>query len=239
MAGKLILSFHDQVLGEYALNKETVTIGRKAQNDIQIDNLAVSGEHARVLTILNDSFLEDLHSTNGTVVNGQRITKHPLKHGDVIEIVKHKLKYVNEEGAAAEEDFEKTMVFRPGALGAEPEVMSAAQAAKQMGVAPKAVAAPPPPPPAAARLRPAALRVANGPNQGKELVLTKPLTSLGKPGVQVATISKQAQGYLFSHVEGKHPPRINGEPVGPQGHLLADHDLIDLDGIQVEFLFKQ
>src|SRR6266481_2120872 len=118
---KLILSMDGLVLKEIPLTKERTTIGRKPHNDIQIDNLAVSGEHAVIVTILNDSFLEDLGSTNGTVVNGNPIKKHFLQNNDVIELGKYKLKFVGEAAPAASgerADFEKTMVLRPAAMRA-------------------------------------------------------------------------------------------------------------------------
>jgi hypothetical protein len=220
---KLILSLEGSVIREIPLNKERITIGRKAQNDIQIENLAVSGEHACIVTILNDSFLEDLGSTNGTVVNGNQIKKHILQNNDVIEIGKYKMKYVMEAGVAAAapvaaEDFEKTMVMRspPKAAAPRPAAGQAAPAA-----APKP-AAPPPPMPASAApttrpaapvaaARPAApaepqplaaLQLLTGPNAGREIELTKNLTTLGKPGVQVAVITRRPQGYFITHVEG-------------------------------------
>src|SRR3989338_10138266 len=107
---KLILSMDGLVLKEIPLAKERTTIGRKPHNDIHIDNLAVSGDHAVIVTILNDSFLEDLGSTNGTFVNGAPVQKHFLQNGDVIEIGKYKMKYINEQPGKAEgADFEKTM----------------------------------------------------------------------------------------------------------------------------------
>src|SRR5262245_58592286 len=121
---KLILSVDGQVLKEFTLSKERTLIGRKPHNDIQIDNLAVSGEHAAIITILNDSFIEDLNSTNGTVVNGKPIKKHFLQSNDVIEIGKHKLKYFNDApAAAAANDFEKTMIIRRPAAGAAAAVV--------------------------------------------------------------------------------------------------------------------
>src|SRR5712692_5838679 len=129
---KLILSMDNLVLKEIALTKERTTIGRKPHNDIQIDDLAVSGEHAVIVTILQDSFLEDLGSTHGTVVNGQPIKKHFLQNSDVVELGKYKLKYVNEAKAA---DFEKTMVLRPGST------KSAAPAPAPAPAAPVAAAA--------------------------------------------------------------------------------------------------
>src|ERR1700737_1240676 len=116
---KLILSVDGQVLKEYQLSKERTLIGRKPHNDIQIDNLAVSGEHAAIITILNDSFIEDLGSTNGTMVNGKPIKKHFLQNNDVVEIGKHKLKYFNDAPqAATAADFEKTMIIRTPAKAA-------------------------------------------------------------------------------------------------------------------------
>src|SRR5471032_2896004 len=132
---KLILSMDGLVLKEIPLSKERTTIGRKAHNDIQIDNLAVSGEHAVIVTILNDSFMEDLGSTNGTLVNGNPVKKHFLQNNDVIELGKYKLKYINEApaGAAKAADFEKTMILRPGAMKKPAESTPAASA----GPAPK------------------------------------------------------------------------------------------------------
>ncbi|MGH8705486.1 MAG: FHA domain-containing protein, partial [Burkholderiales bacterium] len=121
---KLILSMDGLVLKEIPLSKERTTIGRKAHNDIQIDNLAVSGEHAVIVTIMNDSFLEDLGSTNGTLVNGSPVKKHFLQNNDVVELGKYKLKFIHEAGAqpaAGAADFEKTMVLRPAAMKAAAE----------------------------------------------------------------------------------------------------------------------
>src|SRR3990172_1339091 len=137
---KLILRMDGLILKNYTLAKELTTIGRKPQNDIQIDNLAVSGEHAVVVSILNDSFLEDLGSTNGTLVNGQPIKKHFLQNNDVIELGKYKLKYLHEQtGHSKAADFEKTMVLRPGAMKAVPPpaaAPSAAAAAPAAGAGP-------------------------------------------------------------------------------------------------------
>jgi pSer/pThr/pTyr-binding forkhead associated (FHA) protein len=251
---KLILSMDGLVLKEINLTKERTTVGRKPHNDIQIDNLAVSGEHAVIVTILQDSFLEDLGSTNGTVVNGQSIKKHFLQNNDIIELGKYKLKYVNETpaGMAKAADFEKTMVLRPGAT--KPAPAPAAPAA------PAAAAAAPAPaaakvsdtvqgpattmPPVSAKAAPsapqksAALQLLSGANAGKELDLTKPLTTLGKPGVQVAVITRRPQGFFITHVEGASFPVVNGKPLDAQAHALNDHDVIELAGVKMEFFLK-
>jgi len=250
---KLILSMDGLVLKEINLTKERTTIGRKPHNDIQIDNLAVSGEHAVIVTILEDSFLEDLGSTNGTVVNGQPIKKHFLQNNDIIELGKYKLKYVAEAsaGQAQVADFEKTMILRPGASkgvaagAAQPVPVAPAGAAsstKNLGdtAAMQGTAAQGPAsrPSVATPQKAAALQLLSGPNAGKELDLTKPLTTLGKPGVQVAVITRRPQGFFITHVEGASFPVVNGKPLDAQAHSLNDHDVIDLAGVKMEFFLK-
>jgi pSer/pThr/pTyr-binding forkhead associated (FHA) protein len=263
---KLILSMDGLVLKEIPLAKERITIGRKPHNDIQIDNLAVSGEHAVIVTILADSFLEDLGSTNGTFVNGKTVKKHFLQNNDVIELGKYKLKYMSDvlPGAAKAADFEKTMVLRPGPMRKPPEThpteagpvetapagmpategTAAAVSARshgdtQVGITAASVAAAGPAPAAVAvPARRATLKLLSGANAGKELELTKPLTTLGKPGVQVAVITRRPQGFFITHVEGANKPIVNGNPIELQAHALNDHDVIELAGVKVEFFFK-
>jgi pSer/pThr/pTyr-binding forkhead associated (FHA) protein len=253
---KLILSMDGLVLKEIPLTKERTTIGRKPHNDIQIDNLAVSGEHAVIVTILNDSFLEDLGSTNGTVVNGNPIKKHFLQNNDVIELGKYKLKFIAEAAAAGaggdKADFEKTMVLRPSSMrttdvskaGAQraAALQHAAIATTAAGVAdatktvPPAMPAPAPRPAGGQPL--GAIQLLSGANAGKELELTKPLTTLGKPGVQVAVLTRRPQGYFITHVEGAARPNVNGQQIGPAPHALKDHDVIELAGVKMEFFLK-
>ena len=237
---KLILSMDGLVLKEIALNKERITIGRKPQNDIQIDNLAISGEHAAIVTILNDSFLEDLNSTNGTLVNGQPVKKHFLRNGDVVELGKYKLKYVAEQpaGGAGPADFEKTMLIRPNA-------MKSSEPPKSLGEShPAGIATSVDPVSAGNDTAPApvlptaAIQLLTGANAGKELELTKTLTTLGKPGVQVAVIARRPHGFFITHVEGAQFPIVNGNVLDAQAHLLADHDVVEIAGIKMEFFFK-
>lgn len=241
---KLILSMESMVLKEIPLTKERMTIGRKPHNDIQIDNLAISGEHAVVVTVLNDSFLEDLHSTNGTFVNGRSVEKHFLQNGDVVELGKYRLKYVAEvpqqAAATPPADFEKTMVLRPdmARMTAE-QIQSKGMGDTQVGLkaapsAPPAAAAP-----AAPALPPAAIQILSGANAGKELELTKTLTTLGKPGVQVAVIARRPHGYFITHVEGASFPVVDGVTLeANKPHPLKDHDIVELAGVKMEFFFK-
>jgi len=283
---KLILSMDGQVLKEIPLSKERITIGRKAQNDVQIDNLAVSGEHAVIVSIMDDAFLEDLGSTNGTMVNGKSVKKHFLQDNDVVELGKYKLKYVVEKkaqpkaapAAPAAADFEKTMVLRPGAMkaaveqakamaaaGGQPAAAQAMRAAAVQQVAQSAAAtgvadkdAKTAPASASAAVAPAhatqqlpaqatasapkqvtgMIRLLSGANAGKELELAKPLTTLGKPGVQVAVFTRRPHGYFITHVEGAQQPAVNGQSIGNAPHALKDHDVIELAGVKMEFFFK-
>jgi pSer/pThr/pTyr-binding forkhead associated (FHA) protein len=267
---KLILSMDGLVLKEISLGKERTTIGRKPHNDIQIDNLAVSGEHAVIVSILNDSFLEDLGSTNGTLVNGQAVKKHFLQNNDVIELGKYKLKYLNEAPVQTKAaDFEKTMILRPGAMramspapvaapapaaAAAPAAAVAPAPAKAFGdtmvnqgaltslaaAAPTAtpVQTPPGVPPAAVPQKIGSLKILSGASAGRALELIKPLTTLGKPGVQVAVITRRPQGFFITHVEGANFPVVNGKTLGSQAHALSDHDIIELAGVKMEFFLK-
>lgn len=262
---KLILSVDGTVLKEITLNKERTTLGRKPHNDIQVDNLAVSGEHAAIITILNDSFIEDLNSTNGTLVNGKPIKKHFLQNNDVIEIGKHKLKYFNDAPiAASTADFEKTMIIRKPA--AATPVAQTPSSDTQTNLRPlpmpgsmQPAATPPPlptaaayaPAPAPAPARPAApahdpngpardsaIQVLSGAAAGRTLDLVKNLTTIGKPGVQVAVITRRPTGFFITHVEGASFPTINGATLGSHAQQLADHDLIEIAGVKMEFFYK-
>jgi pSer/pThr/pTyr-binding forkhead associated (FHA) protein len=266
---KLILSMDGLVLKDIPLTKERMSIGRKSHNDIQIDNLAISGEHAVIVTILNDSFLEDLGSTNGTLVNGAPIKRHFLQNGDTIELGKYKIKYINEtvqQNTPA--DFEKTMVLRPDVMRQTAEQMDnksfgdtqvgtsamAGTASLPGGgvatvsippgpaVAPQAAPAPAPQAAAAAPAQPglplAAIQVLSGSGGGKTLDLVKTLTTLGKPGVQVAVIARRPQGYFITHVEGANYPIVNGKTLDAQAYALTDHDVIEIAGVKMEFFVK-
>lgn len=277
---RLILSLDSQVLAEYNMTKERYTIGRLPDNDVRIDNPAVSGHHSLIINILNDSFLEDLNSTNGTYVNGKLIKKHALQHGDVITIGHHQLRFADQQASEPEQDeFEKTMVIPAGQHSAEQLARAeraAAAAAAESKVAsrgpdvrvemPKSEARPDPMAPerspkrlperkpemtahsrTAANIDPrvapnalplARLQVLSGAFAGRELELTKALTTLGRPGVQVAAITRRAEGYFVVHVEsGKEGdyPLVNGQPIGAQARKLADNDVLQLAGVKMGF----
>jgi len=267
---RLILSLDGQTLAEYNMTKERYTVGRLPDNDIRIDNAAVSGHHSLLINILNDSFLEDLNSTNGTYVNGKLIKKHALQHGDVITVGHHQLRYVDDQAQQAPEDeFEKTMVISQPSAQMEKQVAQAARAAEAAAASAAAASAaavkeaPRPPPPAAAAPKPrkpfsptttqevdqdavpvlplAKLQVLSGTFAGRELELIKTLTTLGRPGVQVAAITRRAEGYYIVHVEsGKTDgfPMVNGMQIGAQARKLQDNDVIQLAGVKMGFFLN-
>lgn len=290
---RLILSLDNQVLAEYNMSKERYTIGRLPDNDVRIDNPAVSGHHSLIINILNDSFLEDLNSTNGTYVNGKLIKKHALQNGDVITIGHHQMRFSDQDANQPEQDeFEKTMVIPAGQQDADQLIeaekaaeraVAEAQAAESAPAAgyqaaaaavklnpdemgdlgepspsPAPAASPPPAPVAAKKeaFRPSAtqtgvdvaaarsalpmgkLQVLSGAFAGRELELTKALTTLGRPGIQVAAVTRRAEGYYIVHVEsGKEGdfPLVNGEPIGAQAKKLTDNDVVQLAGVKMGF----
>ncbi len=231
---RLVLSLDGQVMAEYNMNKERYTIGRLPDNDIRIDNAAVSGHHSLLINILNDSFLEDLNSTNGTYVNGKLIKKHALQHGDVITVGHHQLRFVEDD--EQQDEFEKTMVIQPSARPVE-KVRAAAETADKAGGSlgatgrTRALAE-------GAALKKAKLQVLSGAFAGREVELTKALTTLGRPGVQVAAITRRSEAYYIVHVDsGKENdfPLLNGTPIGAQATKLNDNDVIQLAGVKMGF----
>jgi pSer/pThr/pTyr-binding forkhead associated (FHA) protein len=235
---RLVLTLDGQVMAEYNMNKERYTVGRLPDNDIRIDNPAVSGHHSLIINILNDSFLEDLNSTNGTYVNGKLIKKHALQHGDVITVGHHQLRFV-EDDDAQQDEFERTMVIQPSqrpfekiqdarakAEQAQPSSGSTSQVrALPEGAQEKA-------------LKKARLQVLSGAFAGRELELAKALTTLGRPGVQVAAITRRSDGFYIVHVEADRPdnyPLVNGTPIGAQARRLVDNDVIQLAGVKMGF----
>ena len=186
---KIIISLDGVVLKEVELTKDRTSLGRRPYNDIVIDNMAVSGEHAVVQMSGIESYIEDLNSTNGTYVNGKTVKKQQLHHEDTIEIGKYKIQYVD--------------------------------ATRQ------------------ARAVTGAIKVLSGVSAGREMALVKPVTTLGKTGVSIATISRIAKSFVLAHVEGNTPPLVNGAAVGTNAIALKDGDLIDLAGTRMQFVQKQ
>jgi len=234
---RLVLTLDGQVLAEYNMSKERYSVGRLPDNDIRIDNLAVSGHHSLIINILNDSFPEDLNSTNGTYVNGKLIKKHALQHGDVITCGHHQLRFV-EDDDAQQDEFEKTMVIQPSARPVEKIQSARAKADEVSGGTGATTSRRALPEGAQQALKKAKLQVLSGAFAGRELELSKALTTLGRPGIQVAAITRRADGFYIVHVEADKPdnyPLVNGTPIGAQARRLVDNDVIQLAGVKMGF----
>jgi pSer/pThr/pTyr-binding forkhead associated (FHA) protein len=219
--GKLVVSLDGVVIKEVQITKDKTTLGRRPYNDIVIDNLAVSGEHAVLQMVGADVFIEDLNSTNGTYINGKAVKKQLLAHNDTVEIGKYKIKFMVEDGT----DYEKTMIMKPGtqapaAAGRGPNSGFGASGFGSLG----------------ASTAPASIRVLNGAAAGREVALTKVVTTVGKPGVQVASITKRPGGYVLAHVEGSLQPTVNGSQVTGETVHLKNGDVIELAGTQMQFV---
>jgi len=217
---KMIVSIDGVVIKEVQLTKDRTTLGRRPYNDIVIDNLAVSGEHAVLQMTGNEVYLEDLNSTNGTYINGKAVKKQLLQNNDTVEIGKYKIKFMNE---AAGPTFEKTMVIKAGAVG----LASPVPASPAVASAPASDASAGPN---------AAIKVLSGAAAGREVPLVKVVTTIGKPGVAVAAITKRPHGFVVAHVEGANKPTLNGAPIGAEPVALKNGDLLELAGTQMQFV---
>jgi len=192
---KIIVTFNGLIQQEASISKSRMTIGRRPGNDIVIDHLTVSGQHAAIDTTPNGSFVLDLGSTNGTMVNNQPIKKHLLQNDDIIDIGKYKLRF------QVEKEAQITSLAQPGAV---PVVK---------------------------------IKVLSGVNAGKELTLTKAVTTIGTPGSQVVAITKHVDKYLLRHVEGKEFPKLNGKIINAEPHVLQHGDVVDVMGVQMQVGF--
>jgi pSer/pThr/pTyr-binding forkhead associated (FHA) protein len=215
---KVIVSIDGVVIKEVQLTKDRTTLGRRPYNDIVIDNLAVSGEHAVIQIADGEAVLEDLNSTNGTYINGKAIKKQPLQNNDSIEIGKYKIRFQSDQAGAG---FDKTMVIKPGGTAG---IGSSPAAAPAAAVADNAAGGA------------ASIRVLSGAAAGREVALVKIVTTIGKPGVAVAAITRRPAGFVVAHVDGAESPTVNGTPIQADPVFLKNGDLLELAGIQMQFV---
>ena len=195
---KIIISLNGVVIKEAPLTKNRISLGRRPYNEIVIDSLAISGEHAVLQISGNEVYIEDLNSTNGTYVNGKTVKKQLLQDQDIVEIGKYHIQYLNETGGS-------------GTARTEGEGTGAAPVN-------------------------AVIRVISGIAAGREVALDKPVTTIGKPGVTVATITRSPNGFVLAHVEGIGKPMLNGAAVGSEAMALKNGDMIELAGTQMQFV---
>lgn len=206
---KLIIKYNDEIIEEIPLKQGDMTVGRRPGSDVLIDNLAVSGNHASIFTVGDDSFIQDLESTNGTLINNKRITKHHLKHGDVVTIGKHSLVYVSPKAAkTATDEFAKTVVINPSKPVPKPEDKTGA------------------------------IFILSGANSGKRIDLTKSVTNLGRLGKPAGVINRTGADYVLAAVKGGEIPKLNGKPVSPTGEPLKHGDIIEVGDSRLQFNLK-
>lgn len=247
---KFLVYFDGELVTEQPLDRERIMIGRKPGNDLQLAHNAVSGSHAMIITIRNDSFLEDLNSTNGTKVNGKSIKKCLLRDGDEIKVAKHMLKYVFEplvikpenDGSRRSEKLQHldyliqsaddTLATHDYSLLQTQGFSSVTQVKTHSGSRPVRRSL-------SGELPMAGLQILSGIGAGKEMDLDRTLTTLGKPGIQVAVITRHQEGYTLTHLEGAKTPLLNGIAVSGQPHVLEDHDIIEIAGIKLVFNLKR
>lgn len=203
---KITVMMDGVVLSEVTLTKEATALGRRPYNDIVLDNLTVSGEHAILHMLGGHVTVEDLHSTNGTYVGGKAVDKEELRHGDILEMGKYRLKFE-----------------------VEPVIVRATQGAVEV-TAPSETAAPTP----AAAVH-GLIKVLSGPAAGREMPLTKVVTTIGKPGVSVAAITQRRNSYFVHHVEGDERMTLNDESIGEDPCVLHHGDRIKLAGTEMQF----
>ena len=219
---KLIVKLDNEVIDHIEIKQGDMKIGRKPGCEIHLDNLAVSGEHANIFSIGEDSFIQDMNSTNGTFINNKRITKHHLRNGDNVVIGKYSLTYLSDAASAAKEDFAKTIIINP----------SFKEAPAAAASAPRPVTAPTPE-------QQAALFVLSGANSGKRIEVTKTVTNLGKTGKRSGTITKTAQGFTLEALnEGEEPPKLNGKPLPAGGSPIKNGDIIEVAGTRLQFYLR-
>jgi len=206
---KVTIMMDGAVLNEVTLTKELTTLGRRPYNDIVLDNLTVSGEHAVLHRLGGHVTVEDLHSTNGTYLGGKSITREELRHGDILEMGKYRLKF----------EVESAVAPRSPTLAESAELAASQRPASA---------------PATESLR-GLVKVLSGPLAGREMALTKVVTTIGKPGVSVAVITQRRSSYFVHHVEGTERMLINDESIGESPCVLKSGDRIKLAGIEMQF----
>lgn len=225
---KLIIKLNNEVVDHVELRQGDMKIGRKPGCEIVLDNLAVSGEHANIFTIGDDSFIQDLGSTNGTFINNKRVAKHHLRTGDTVIIGQHALLYLQDSTHPVEPDndeFAKTVVINPTAPSARPATSNPRPRTPEAPVKANDQSA-------------AALFVLNGRTSGRRIELTKAVTNLGKTGRPAGVITRTPDGYLLRAANGEEKPKLNGRPVTEAGAKLRNGDIIEVAGTRLQFYVK-
>lgn len=223
---KLVVSQNGVVEGHYFLDKTRFTLGRMPESDIYLNHPSVSNMHAVIVTMSNDHILEDIGSTNGTLVNGEKIDKHILQNNDVLELGIYQLKYVNQR-ATSDMDFDKTMITTVALtehdnVSPQPMLATAVSSARAVKTS----------------FPLGGVKHLKGEFAGHEILIEAPLKTFGRPGTQLLMISRRPRGYYITHVEGRRMPRINGKSIGTQAVLLNARDRVEIGDLELEFYLQ-
>ncbi len=224
---KLVVSLGGSLVRQYFIDKERFTIGREAHNDVVIEDAAVSRDHAVIITVGNDRIIEDLDSSNGTFINGARVSRRILQHGDVMHFGRYHLRYVNPKGST-EINLEQTMLIT--SLPKELRELRGGRVSAPEGTAGPAART------GRIHFPRGRVKVIGGPGAGASVELDRVVATFGTPGEQLAVIARRPHGYFLSHVEGRRYPRVNKRPIGAEPHPLRSHDVIEVADIRLEFL---
>lgn len=216
---KFIVKLNNDVIDHVVLTQGDMRIGRRPGCEIHLDNLSVSGEHANVFTIGDDSFVQDLKSTNGTYVNSKKVAKHHLKNGDQITVGKYSLTFVTD---AVEEPvaYAKTVAITAPAAP-EPRPQPAVRKTNASASTPGQ----------------ATLVTLTGSSMGKRIELSKTVTNLGKAGKRAGAITRTADGYVLAGGDGEMP-KLNGRPLSGKNTRLRNGDIIEVVGTRLQFQLK-
>lgn len=222
---KLVLSLDGALLNQYFIDNTNICIGRDAENEIVINDPLLSRVHARIICVGDDHIVEDLQSSNGSLINGSPLLRHILQHRDVIELGTHHLCYLNSR-TAAKVDFERTMLIQAlprdeTAATEEAAILAVPTARSGKKILPEG-----------------SVKVVTGLNPhgaGESISLDRVVTTFGTPGEQLVVITRRPVGYFLSHVEGTKRPRVNQKTIGTEAHPLHNDDLIEAAGYKLEF----
>ncbi len=218
---KLVLSAGDSVLYQCFVDKQRLTVGRDAANPIVIDDPAVSREHAAIVPVGNDHILEDLESANGTYVNGKRVSRRILQHGDVIAFGRFNLRYINLRTSGGV-DLERTMLIA-GLARTDVDADDAANVHVSRARSTKV------------RLPKARVMLLRGSRSGSVIDLDRVVAMFGKRGKELAVITRRPVGYFVVHVEGRRRTRVNGRPIGDEPRPLDHGDVVEVADEKLEF----
>lgn len=218
---KVVLSNDGALVTQRFLDEEPVSIGRAPGSDIVVDDPGVAELHASICVVGNDYILEGRGAGEGVAVNGTLLARRILQHGDVVELGRFSLKFIDTK-ASSEIDLERTMLI-PG-LG---RVVTGEESTQDLQI----------PSSRASRTRFPEARVEwiEGPRRGAVRVLDRVIATFGTPGSGVAVVTRRPHGYFVTWVEGDAYPKVNGESIGREPRALASGDTIDVPGERLRF----